>query len=56
MEEWKFINGYENYKISDHGNVKNIITNKMLNLALIIVVIIMLIYITLEKEQSQFID
>jgi hypothetical protein len=30
MEEWKFINGYENYKISDHGNVKNIITNKML--------------------------
>ena len=30
MEEWKFINGYENYKISDHGNVKNNITNKML--------------------------
>ena len=30
MEEWKFINGSENYKIYDHGNVKNIITNKML--------------------------
>ncbi len=29
-ENWKSINGYENYKISDHGNVKNIKTNKML--------------------------
>ena len=30
MENWKSINGCENYEISDHGNVKNIITNKML--------------------------
>ena len=30
MENWKSINGYENYEISDHGNVKNIKTNKML--------------------------
>ena len=28
MEEWKSIDEYENYKISDHGNVKNITTNK----------------------------
>ena len=31
MEEWKSINGYENYEISDHGNIKNIKTNKMLS-------------------------
>ena len=30
MEEWKSINGYENYEISDHGNIKNITTHKML--------------------------
>ena len=30
MENWKSINEYENYEISDHGNVKNIKTNKML--------------------------
>ena len=29
-ENWKSINVYENYEISDHGNVKNIKTNKML--------------------------
>ena len=29
-EKWESINGYENYKISDHGNIKNIKTNKML--------------------------
>ena len=30
MEEWKSIDECENYKISDHGNVKNITTNKIL--------------------------
>ena len=30
MENWKSIDEYENYEISDHGNVKNIKTNKML--------------------------
>lgn len=29
-ENWKSINGYENYEISDHGNIKIIKTNKML--------------------------
>ena len=29
-EKWESINGYENYEISDHGNVKNITTNKIL--------------------------
>ena len=29
-ENWKSINGYENYEISDHGNIKNITTHKML--------------------------
>ena len=24
METWKSINEYENYEISDHGNIKNI--------------------------------
>ena len=32
MENWKSINGYENYEISDHGNIKNIKTNRMLKL------------------------
>ncbi len=31
MENWKSINGYENYEISDHGNVKNITTHNMLS-------------------------
>ena len=31
-ENWKAIEGYENYEISDHGNVKNIKTNRMLKL------------------------
>ena len=30
MENWRSIDEYENYEISDHGNVKNIKTNKML--------------------------
>ena len=30
-ENWKSINEYENYEISDHGNIKNIKTNKMLS-------------------------
>jgi D-Tyr-tRNAtyr deacylase len=30
-ENWKSINGYENYEISDHGNIKNITTHKMLS-------------------------
>ena len=29
-ENWKTINGYENYQISNKGNVKNIITNQIL--------------------------
>ena len=29
-ENWKSIDEYENYEISDHGNVKNITTNKIL--------------------------
>ena len=32
MENWKSINGYENYEISDHGNIKNTKTNRMLKL------------------------
>ncbi len=28
-ENWKSINGYENYEISDHGNIKNITTQRM---------------------------
>ncbi len=32
MENWKSIDEYENYEISDHGNVKNIKTNRMLKL------------------------
>ena len=31
METWKSINGYENYEISDHRNIKNITTHKMLS-------------------------
>ena len=31
-ENWKAIEGYENYEISDHGNVKNIKSNRMLKL------------------------
>lgn len=30
MEEWKIIDGYENYAVSNKGNVKNITTNKIL--------------------------
>ena len=31
-ENWKSIDEYENYEISDHGNIKNIKTNRMLKL------------------------
>ena len=30
-ENWKSIDEYENYEISDHGNIKNITTHKMLS-------------------------
>ncbi len=29
-EIWKFIEGYENYQVSNKGNVKNVITNQIL--------------------------
>lgn len=34
MENWKVIKGYEDYLISDKGNVKSLITNKILKPAL----------------------
>jgi hypothetical protein len=30
LEEWKVIEGYENYAISSTGRVKNLTTNKIL--------------------------
>jgi hypothetical protein len=30
VEEWKVIEGYENYEISNFGRVRNINTNKIL--------------------------
>ncbi len=32
MEEYKIITGYENYEISNLGNVRNIKTNRILNI------------------------
>jgi hypothetical protein len=32
MEEWRQIKGFENYSVSDFGNIKNNITNKVLHL------------------------
>lgn len=30
MEEWRIVKDYTNYEVSSYGNIKNIITNKLL--------------------------
>jgi len=34
MEEWRIVDGYENYEVSSHGRIRNIDTNKLLKIGI----------------------